>query len=164
MATTQQGSRDDSAPKASDAGKKDDSAKTDSVSTAAASVATEGDQKSNASKMVGYRGEHVGAKEAAIEAAKAAADAERDAIKAATPAEAAGFTPVYGNQVPQEGALVETPPQPVPPPHTEADLREMDHSPRGYREPSVAAGASGFDDYDMTVHPKSRVDDPSKPL
>lgn len=120
-----------------------------------------GDTKSNASKMVGYREGHIGAREAAIEAGKEAAKADAEAVKNATPVGEAAFTPNPYNQVPQEGALVETPPQPVPPSYTEAELREMDHAPRGLREPSVAAGSN---DTDQTVHPKSRVDDPSKPL
>jgi hypothetical protein len=122
---------------------------------------SESDVKSNASKMVGYRGDHVGAREAAVEAARQVEKDQAAAIKNATAAGEAAFLPNPYNQVPQEGALVETPPQPVPPSYTEAELREMDHAPQGLREPSVAAGS---DDTDQTVHPKSRVDDPSKPL
>jgi hypothetical protein len=120
-----------------------------------------GDVRSHASKMVGYRDDHVGAREAAIEADKAVAKADAEAMKNAVPVGDAAFTPNPYNQVPQEGALVETPPQPVPPAYTEAELREMDHAPEGLREPSVAAKSS---DTDQTVHPKSRVNDPSKPL
>lgn len=120
-----------------------------------------GDVRSHASKMVGFRGDQVGAREAAIEGAKAAAKADAEALKNATPADQAGFNPNPYNQVPQEGALVETPPQPVPPSYTDAELREMDHAPEGLREPSVAANSN---DTDQTVHPRSRVDDPTKPL
>jgi hypothetical protein len=89
------------------------------------------------------------------------AKAEAEALKNATPAEQAGFNPNPYNQVPQEGALVETPPQPVPPSYSDAELKEMDHAPEGLREPSVAAKST---DTDQTVHPASRVNDPSKPL
>jgi len=117
--------------------------------------------KSHAEEMLGYRDDHVSARDAAIEANKQVAKDLAEAAKNATPAEEAGFNPNPYNQVPQEGALVESPPQPVPPSYTEAELREMDHAPAGLREPSVAAKST---DTDQTVHPKSRVDDPTKPL
>lgn len=119
------------------------------------------DAKSNASEMLSYREDHVSARDAAIEAGKQAEKDAAEAAKNAVPAEHSAFYPNPFNQVPQEGALVESPPQPVPPSYTEAELREMDHAPAGLREPSVAAKSS---DTDQTVHPKSRVDDPSKPL
>lgn len=64
-------------------------------------------------------------------------------------------------QVQQEGAHVEQPPQPATPPFTDEQIKEMDKSPQGLREPSVAAKS---DDTDQTRHPQSRVDDPRKPL
>jgi hypothetical protein len=127
----------------------------------AAPVDNTDDAASNASKMVGYREGHIGAREAAIEAGKQAAKDDAEAVKNAVPAEQAGFNPNPYNQVPQEGALVETPPQPVPPSYSEAELKEMDHAPAGLREPSVAKDST---DTDQTVHPESRVNDPSKPL
>jgi hypothetical protein len=118
----------------------------------------------NAKRQVGYRSDQVGAREAGLAIEDQVRKDQERAIRDAVPVDDSGFAPNYGNQVPQEGALVETPRQPVPPPYTEEQLREMDHAPLGYREPSVAAGASEAEHYDQTVHPKSRVDDPSKPL
>jgi hypothetical protein len=146
--------------------KPDTSAKSESKATeakASTPVVTDNSSevRSHASKMVGFRGDQVGAREVAVKAAEEVAKADAEAVKNAVPAEQAGFNPNPWNQVPQEGALVETPPQPVPPSYTDAQLREMDHAPEGLREPSVAAGS---DDTDQTVHPQSRVDDPSKPL
>jgi hypothetical protein len=158
MATTQ-GKADD--PKAPDAKSSEAPRATDARPASPSAVVDEGDQKSNASDMLSYRDDHVGAKEAAVEANKQVAKDDAEAVKNAVPAEHAAFNPNPYNQVPQEGALVETPPQPVPPSYTEAELKEMDHAPAGLREPSVAAGS---DDTDQTVHPKSRVDDPTKPL
>jgi hypothetical protein len=150
-------------PKKDDAPKAPETKTTEQSAKPSTPVFTDnaGDVKSHASKMVGYRGEQVGAKQAATEAAEAVAKADAEAVKNATPVGEAAFNPNPHNQVPQEGALVETPPQPVPPSYTDAELREMDHAPEGLREPSVAAKST---DTDQTVHPKSRVDDPSKPL
>jgi hypothetical protein len=121
-------------------------------------------QRDNAQDMLKYRADHKGAREAAIEQNEALAKNLRAAVKDAVSVdEAASRNPVQ-NQVPQEGALVETPPQPVPPSYSDAELKEMDHAPLGMREPSVAAGASSFEDYDQTVHPESRVNDPRFPL
>jgi hypothetical protein len=117
--------------------------------------------QAHASKMVGFRSDHVSAHDAAVEANKQVAKDDAAAVKAAAPVDQAAFAPNFQNQVPQEGALVESPPQPVPPSYTEAQLREMDHAPEGLREPSVAKNST---DTDQTVHPKSRVDDPTKPL
>lgn len=121
-------------------------------------------QAENARGMLKYRDEHVGAREAAQAGAEAVAKAEREVNANSVASDQTHVVVPVQNQVPQEGALVETPPQPVPPAYTDAQLREMDHAPLGYREPSLAAGASKFEDFDQTVHPQSRVDDPSKPL
>lgn len=145
---------------------KDDGAKTpDSKPTtdqpkAVAPVGSEGDIKSNAADMVGYRDGQVGAREAALAANEQVAKEQAEALKNATPADQVQFSNPF-NQVPQEGALVETPPQPVPPSYSDAELKEMDHAPAGLREPSVAKDST---DTDQTVHPESRVNDPSKPL
>lgn len=119
------------------------------------------DAASNASKMVGYREGQIAARDAAIAAGEDARKAAEDAAKNARPVDQASFTPNWQNQVPQEGALVESPPQPVPPSYSDAELKEMDHAPEGLREPSVAKNST---DTDQTVHPESRVNDPTKPL
>lgn len=120
-------------------------------------------QAANSATMVGFRDNHVTAADAYAESVKASEEAQREGLRNATPADEVGNAAYHnpGNQVPQEGALVETPPQPVPPSYTKAELEEMDHAPAGLREPSVAAKS---DDTDQTVHPRSRVNDPSKPL
>lgn len=64
-------------------------------------------------------------------------------------------------QVHQEGAHVEQPPQPATPPFTDEQIKAMDKSPAGLREPSVAAKS---DDTDQTRHPEARVNDPRTPL
>lgn len=113
--------------------------------------------------------DHVSAKDAAIEADGRVAELTRELAAATAKAGAGQVANVPAdqllnvqNQVHQEGALVETPPQPSPPPFPAGAEDSMDLSPRGMREPSVAAEA--FGDTDQTVHPQSRVDDPRIPL
>jgi hypothetical protein len=156
MATTQ-GKTDDGGAKSTDP--KPNEVKAQDVKVPP--VDNSDDAASNASKMVGYREGQVAARDAAIAAAEDARKAEADALKNAIPVEQAAFTPNWQNQVPQEGALVESPPQPVPPAYSDAELKEMDHAPEGLREPSIAKDST---DTDQTVHPESRVNDPSKPL
>jgi hypothetical protein len=129
----------------------------------------EKDQDGFAREMLAFREDQVDARTAAEEGEARAAEADRQVVANAVESRDGEVANVpwaqrlnSQNQVPQEGALVTTPPQPVPPPYPEEILREMDHAPAGLREQHIAA--ENFGDTDQTVHPRSRVDDPTKPL
>jgi len=130
-----------------------------------AATVVEGPADTQRDEFTKARESHVGAEQAAMDAAKVQVEADEALAKAVREAGpgAVANVPVdqevnEHGQVRQEGAKVRTPPQPPTPPFHPSAAEHMDITPPGFIR------GSGSDDYDQTVHPKSRVDDPTKPL